>query len=388
MNAKFFKKYQLETYALIVFPILWITISGFFERPLFFLITADRQELWSRSLFFGGDMLKFSFIVIYFYLYFKLFIWLGQFIRIKVFKEQIPNATDMKRFLSSFAYMTLAIFCSSLLLIYTVRQSSMLVSTPKIIASSELYMKMDFALFHHDPRIWLVDQFSNTSWDFWITFIYRKLNWAFAAVLVALVLFKKTLFRKYLFAFFLAPMLALPFWLAAPAVTPNEMYRINRYTVASANQYQQDYENMPAGYHLNRFLNFVDKRIESPFQKYPIISTNPSMHVAWGFIIGYYAILLWRPLAFFFVPWFLFIMLSTLYTFQHYFIDLPGGILCAMLTIMLTNYFFKIEKKYYTGNYNALYFLDVFQEDAMKCLRFLLRFKKKPAMDLGSAKVD
>lgn len=388
MNAKFFKKYQLETYALIIFPILWIVISSFFEKPLFYLITADRQELWSRSLFFGGDMLKFSFIVIYFYLYFKLFIGLGQFIRAKVFKEQIPSATDMKRFLSSFAYMTLAIFCSSLLLIYTVRQSSMLVSTSKIIASSELYMKIDLALFHRDPRLWLVDQFSNTNWDFWLTFVYRKLNWAFAGVLVALVLFKKTLFRKYLFAFFLAPMLALPFWLAGPAVTPNEMYRMNRYTQPSANQYQQDYEKMAAGDHLNRFFNFVDKRIENPFQKYPIISTNPSMHVCWGFLISYYAILLWSPSAFFFIPWFFLIMVSTLYTLQHYFIDLPTGILCAILTIILTNYFFKFEKKYYTGNYNALYFLDVFQQDAMKYLCFFRRFKRKTTLALDSAKVD
>ncbi|RUR13658.1 phosphatase PAP2 family protein [Legionella sp. km772] len=385
MNAGVLKKYQIETYVLIIFPILWILVSGFFEKPWFSIIRSDHWDLWSRSLFFGGDMLKLGFIVIYIYLYFKLFIWLSGFIRRKLFKEQIPASTNMKLFLASFLYMTFAVFCATLLLIYTVRQSSMLSSTSKMISSSELYMQIDLRLFPKDPRIQMVDFFTHSSWDFWLTYIYRKLDWVFALVLIGLVLFKKTLFRKYLLAFFLAPTIALPMWLAGPAITPNEMYRVNMFSVPAVTPYQEAYKKLTLGPHLDKFLNYVGENIENPVQKYPIISTNPSMHVCWGFLITYFAILLWRPLAFIFIPWFVLTALSTIYTFQHYLIDIPAGILCAIITLMATSYLLKFEQRYYTGDYRALYFLDVFQEDAKKCLSFIRNYKKKNALNLGSS---
>ena len=376
------KKLHVETYILIILPILWILISGFFERPLFSILLGDKAELWSRSLFFGGDMLKTGCIIFYLYIYIKLFIWSGQQIRIKVFKEQLPPTTNMKLFLLSFFYITIAIFFSSLLVIFTVKQSSLASSPSKMIVASELYMKMDMAVFTVDPRLWLIDFFTHTRWDFLLTYVYRKLDWAFALVLIGLLLFKKTLFRKYLIAFFLAPMIALPFWLALPAVTPNEMYRNNMFLIPSVNIIQQQYEKVPLGKNLSKFLDYAEENIENPKQKHPLVSTNPSMHVCWGFLITYFAILLWRPLGFIFIPWFILTFLSTIYTFQHYVIDIPAGIACAIFTIVLTNYLFKYERKCYIGNYNLLYFLDVFQEDIKQWFWFCFKkFKKSKKMN-------
>ena len=281
----------METYVLIVIPILWILISGLCERPLFSVLGTENGDLWSRGLFFGGDMLRLSFAFFYFYIYFKLFAWLSQLARSKFFKEPIPSSTNMKKFFSSFLYITMAIFCASFLLVFIVKQSSLLSSHERIIASSELYMKMDMALFPTDPRLWIIDALTHTRWDFVVTYVYRKINWAFVLVFTILLLFKKTLLRKYLITFFLAPTLALPLWIAWPAISPNEMYRNNMFHVTSINKIKEEYDKVPLGYHLSKFMDLIEVHMENPHQEYPLIYTKPSMHVCWGFLISYFAIL-------------------------------------------------------------------------------------------------
>ncbi len=322
-------------------------------------------------------MLRIGFAVFYFYLYIKLFIWLNQITRNKLFKESIHSNTDMRKFIASFIYITMAICLSTLLLVFTVKQSSLASSQADMVSSSELFMKMDRALIPSDPRLWLIDLFTHTKLDFLLTYIYRKIDWVFAFILVALLLFQKTLFRKYILAFFLAPTLALPIWLAWPAVTPNEMYRNNMFHIPSIDKIQEVYKQVPLGYHLDKFMNYVEGHIENPKQEYPLVSTNPSMHVCWGFLITYFAILLWRPLGFIFIPWLLLTCVSTIYTFQHYLIDVPAGILCGLITIIFTNYLFNYERKYYTGNYSSLYFLDVLQEDIKRCIPYLKTSRDK-----------
>ena len=67
-------------------------------------------------------------------------------------------------------------------------------------------------------------------------------------------------------------------------------------------------------------------------------------------------------------------MLATLYTMQHYAVDLPTALVCAAIAIVITNYLFKFEKKYYTGEYNSLYFVNIIQND-IKFLKSILKAK-------------
>ncbi len=361
----FFKKYSLETYACF-FCVFWITISCLSTTPVCSLLKSEDGDLWFRSLFFGGTMFRTIFFIFYIYLYIKLFTWLHHLVSMKISRCLTPFNTNIKKFLFSFFYITVIFFFLTLLLLFVGKQSSIASTQAQIIAASERYMNMDRAFAHTDPRLWIINKVTLTGWDFVLTYIYKKLQWIFALVLVALLLIQKQLLRKYIFAFFLAPMLALPMWLALPAITPNEMYRNNMFHIPAINVIQKEYEQTPLGYYLHTFMDLIEEHIENPQQKYPLISTNPSMHVCWGFLITYFAILLWRPLGLLFIPWFLLTCVSTLYTFQHYLIDIPTGILCAIITIILTNYLFSYEKKYYIGQHDALYFLDILQSDIKK----------------------
>ncbi|CDZ78982.1 hypothetical protein BN59_03297 [Legionella massiliensis] len=362
----FLKSHQIETYLLIFLPILWISITGVFEHSPFSILLGKKGNLLSWSFFFGGHLIKKGFAFFYLYLYFRVALWLSYLVRTKLFHEQAPPSFSLKSFLLSFCYFTIAIGLGDLLLVVTLKQLSLSSSQNEMIAASQFYMSLDRYIFGFDPQIWIQRFSDSQTLDFLLIQSYRRLPIFFAFVFFGLLFFNKQNFRKLLIAIFLSPLIALPFWYALPAVTPNEMYRQNMFDLPSITATQQEYKEAMTSSDLKAYLKLVERHIENPKQKHPLVSTNPSMHVCWGIIVTYFAILLWWPLAFIFVPWLIFNIFATLYTVQHYFVDLPPGLVCAIFVIFTTNYLLKLEKKYYVGNYAPLYFIDIIQEDTQR----------------------
>ena len=357
------KRHQIETYLLMIFPIAWILITGLLESPPFSVLFEGTDKLVSWRFFFGGYFVKKGFLLCYLYMYFKVIIWIGYLVRTKLLKEQISSTMSMRSFLLSFMYVLTIIGLSNLLLLLCVKQLSFGASRSEIIKASQFYMSLDRQIFGCDPQLW-IQQFSNNSiLDFLFIQSYFKLPFFLSFIFIGLLVHNKNYFRKFLIMFFMAPVIAMPCWYLLPAISPNEMYRHNIFSLPSITQTQNSYKELTLSDNLNISLQGLENFYQNPNQAHPIVSTNPSMHVCWGTIVTYFAMVLWRPLGLFFVPWLLFNSCATLYTIQHYFIDIPSGLACGIIVIMITNYFFSIEKKYYTGHYAAYYFIDTLQED-------------------------
>jgi membrane-associated phospholipid phosphatase len=307
-------------------------------------------------------------------------LWLGYWVTTRVLKHPAEKTLDIKRFLLGFIYITACIGLSNLMLVTILQQLSMSASKAEMIAASELYMNIDRAFFGVDPQLWIQQWSAYQPIDLLLIESYRLLPKCMALVLLGLILTKKESFRRLLVTIYLAPFIAAPLWYVLPAVTPNEMYRNNMFSVHEIKATQQQYQQAPMSIKLKDYLATLEESVENPKQEHPLVTTNPSMHVCWGVLLCYFAFILWRPLGFIFVPWLVLNILATLYTLQHYVIDLPFGILFAIITLILTNYLFKKEHAYYTGHYDALYFIDAVQRDIRQllgwCFGWFRRSKK------------
>lgn len=372
---KLLSSFQIETYLLIILPITWILLSTFFERSI---LLQSKRDLVLWSFFYGGSLIKIGLLFLYIYLYFRLIILFGNWLGRKIFKDVSTPKIDLKQFLLSIIYIMVAIGLYNLVLALSLTQLSDVSSRASMIAASQLFMSMDKGILGFYPELYIQKFSISSTLDCILIQSYCNLPLFFSIVLIGLLLFNKTNFRKFLLAIFIAPFIAMPLWYALPAVTPNEMYRENMFSLHSLSVTQKQYEEAVTSKRLEAYLNLLDKSVEKPQQKHPLVSTNPSMHVAWGAIITYFSIILWWPLGFIFIPWLIFNMLATLYTLQHYAVDLPSGLVCATIAIVLTSYLFKFEKKYYTGKHSSLYFINIIQND----IRFLKNKLKRTSLKL------
>ena len=141
-------------------------------------------------------------------------------------------------------------------------------------------MSMDKEIFGFYPQLWIQKFSMSPILDYLLLESYRKLPLFFTIVLTGLLLFNKTCFRKFLIAIFIAPFIAMPLWYALPAVTPNEMYRENMFSLKSISAIQKQYEEAVTSERLKTYLQRLNTVVENPQQKHPLVSTNPSMHVA------------------------------------------------------------------------------------------------------------
>ena len=359
---KMLRSHQLETYLLIILPVTWILLSVFFEKSVFPIMMESNNKLKIMSFFYAGSLIKIGLELLCLYIYFRIFIFFGAWAGRKIANDRNTSTLDPKRFLLSFVYLMVSIGLYNFVLILSITQLSAASSHSNITNASQLYMSMDNHIFGVYPHLWIQSSLFN-SMDFLLVQTYCKLPLFFTVVLIGLLLFNKKNFREFLIAIFFVPFIAMPFWYILPAVTPDEMYRQNIFSLQSNIPTQHEYEAAITSENLKSFLKRLEIDIEKPSQNHPLVSTNPSMHVAWGAIITYFSMILWWPLGFVFIPWLLLNMLSTLYTMQHYAVDLPGGLVCAAMAIIITNRLFKFEKKYYTGKYIPLYFVNVIQAD-------------------------
>jgi membrane-associated phospholipid phosphatase len=315
-----------------------------------------------------------------------MIVFLGQWAEEKLSKKGNAYATHIKHFVLSVGYVMLSIVLYNFLLLLCLTQISVASSPTEVSHYSQLFMAIDQRIFGVYPHLWIQSTVFNAI-DYILIQTYCKLAVFFTIVLIGLLLFDKKNFRKFLIAIFISPFLAMPIWYGLPAVTPNEMYRQNIFSLDAILPSQQDYAAIITSDHLKYFFKRLEKHIENPSQNHPLVSTNPSMHVAWAAIITYFAMILWTPLGLVFVPWLLLIMVSTLYTMQHYAIDLPGGLLCAAITLLIPNYLFKFEKKYYTGSYTPLYFVTIVQTD-IQALKAWWATKARARSRLNQAVVE
>ena len=144
------------------------------------------------------------------------------------------------------------------------------------------------------------------------------------------------LFREAAGAFFLSAVVMFAFWIVFPVMSPHDRFIDNVYrlpTPASAQSYVDAYHPQEE---IASFLQRMreDKKGLSVFPT----STFPSAHVVWAVFLMYYSWRVSRWLVFISVPFALFSSVGTVLFAQHYFVDVPAGILVSAFSIWIVRW--------------------------------------------------
>lgn len=351
---KFLRSQPVETYILLLLPCLILIASLVFSSTTSGFGIAATLKVMLMSFLLGGDYLAAAFVLLYIYLLGRL-----------LFRRPESRTTFLIG-VRSWLYLSIMIGVATAVTAVIVGWLSV-VPPQQMIAASEKLMALDKMIFGLYPPFWLHQVQLNTFIDTLLVYSYRAIGVFTALVLLALAGGHRTLFRQYLLAFFMVTLLALPFWQMLPAIAPNEMYR------------QNILENpIPAS--LQNSIS-IENRLTPPFQQYlekleqtnidperTVFSTTtfPSMHAAWGVLIAYFGTMLWWPLGIVLIPWALTNAVSAVYVLEHYGVDAIGGILLAILAIIISRVLLVLEKKYHSAGWQPFYVIDILCEDMAK----------------------
>jgi len=132
-------------------------------------------------------------------------------------------------------------------------------------------------------------------------------------------------------------------WLVFPVLSPHDRFIDNIYKLPVSTTIQRYVENYQPQQEIKVFLEGMRESKEG-LGVLPT-STFPSAHVAWAVLLVYYA---WRLQPMLGLIAFPFAALSSLGTFlfaQHYFVDLPAGILVSVFSIWIAHWLVKKQER-------------------------------------------
>ena len=212
---------------------------------------------------------------------------------------------------------------------------------------SSWLMSIDKAVFGVYPIFALHALSSIPRLEWLLIFSYRYLFTILGALFLLLFISKKKrAFRRFVVSFFLCAILALPMWFFAPAVSPQLMYNKNIFSLDMPKDVEVGLSSLNQSSYFKAFLNATDRYWLALGTTAIAVSSNPSMHVAWGIIILYFAFVLWRPLGIILVPWSTFNTIATVYTLQHYAVDVFFGVILGVLALVFTRQLFVWEERW------------------------------------------
>jgi membrane-associated phospholipid phosphatase len=142
-------------------------------------------------------------------------------------------------------------------------------------------------------------------------------------------------FRELLVAFCIGILLMVPLWLMLPVLSPQDRYINDVYQLPTPTQIT----SAVASYHpqpeLSEFLAGV--RVEKTGLPAMPTSTIPSAHIFWAVLTGYYLFRLKKWLGWITLPVLLASSYGTILLAQHYFMDVPAGIIIGIIAIYLAH---------------------------------------------------
>lgn len=335
------KKHSFEAFWLIYFPVigaLLVMCAAFFKNQgsfsFFEAIAGSTQSFlvyfkFKTIIFFAPFLIIFISITLFFLgqeVLFAFFFEKNMNIRRAAFRECVRHGRML-------VGMCCKILCPLVFISTAIGVATFWISHEHIARASAWLMDADRAVFGLYPTLWFQSTtnafksfFDTTAPIFFFTY-----NFILPMITITLLLFLFCDGRRlkvFLLSFVLSTYCAMPIWFFLPAVTPNDAF-INKDAKVVVMQ-NDDVKRALFHYSPNSkltdiFITFGNK------SAIPSITTFPSMHVAWGFLI---AILLfgWR----WYVGLFEFLwegvnILATVYTMQHYALDALAGICVALL---------------------------------------------------------
>lgn len=209
----------------------------------------------------------------------------------------------------------------------------------KLRLQDELLVRWDFFLTHTFPPLAL----GSLHYPAWfvkaVEVSFMHLVPAFILFAAYLFLARQRLFREAAAAFFAGASMMFLGWIMFPVLSPHDRFIDNVYHLPAPPAIQEYVDN----YHPQEEIKSSLERLRMNKEGLSVLptSTFPSAHVVWAVLFVYYAYRTHRWLAFFAVPFAILSAIGTVLFAQHYFADIPAGILVAFVSILLVRWLIK-----------------------------------------------
>ncbi len=342
-NAKvtFFRKFPLEVYVLLVPSFLIIavcfTLSFFNSRldPVVF------SHLFVDSIFlvFFGESFSLVLKIVVIVGLVLSFIVGTFFILRKANRAYLfSHLHSYEHILQKYAFVFLSVTIPTAAIMMSLNTLFSLVGRDRVAKVSAEYMKADHAIFGLYPSFWL-QRIGEIPWLEWfVLFSYQHVFLFLGLTFLLLFFVSKKLFQKFLFSFFILYVISFFIWALFPAISPQEMYRKNILHREIPQAIQHEIDSTKPTVNLQSYLNELDAYWISTDNTFLSVSTNPSLHAAWALLIVIF-LFRWKKIAgVILTPWFIGTILATLYTFQHYAVDLIVAVIVAVLAVRISEF--------------------------------------------------
>ncbi len=253
-------------------------------------------------------------------------------------------------------------------------------SAARTIYFSHTLSEIEYGVFGAYPHFAIIEFFERfPSLDY---FIVNGYNGLFVCVSFTFLLSLATstrIFRRYVLAFFITFGIALPIWFIFPLVAPLELHVDNVFrqsqssaVVAALTEYNA--EPLPPASEMYR--KQLEKLWIAPDGDWLAVSAFPSMHAGWALITIITLFSIDTLLGLIFVPTFIFCIIGTVYTLNHYVSDVAAGFLVGILAFWIAERVLRFEEKYRSDGGNFFLAATLMQTDLKDLWRKVGRFLK------------
>ena len=169
-----------------------------------------------------------------------------------------------------------------------------------------------------------------------VEFSFRYLAMAVFVLAAYAFFWRSDIFRQTVAAFFLGLVILFFGWSMFPAMSPHGRFIDNVYNLSIPPALEQQLQP----YSPHEKVASFQKGMREDLNDLSVLPTTtmPSAHVAWGVLLVYYSFRISRWLLLFTLPFALLSTLGTVLFAQHYFVDIPAGILVSILSILAVEY--------------------------------------------------
>ncbi|MFH1111782.1 MAG: phosphatase PAP2 family protein [Patescibacteria group bacterium] len=280
--------------------------------------------------------------------------------------------SDLKILAKGVLYFTLFFVISFIIFSASINWVNQQADLNIIPVNNQYLMELDKILFGSYVPFWFQDINNpyKTFFDFispLLTFTYRLITAVIALLFIIVLAKNQTRFYQFFLAFVLCLIISLPLWYAIPALTPNYAYYQNILNNPISTPIKKALSTYKPNDNLHEFLLRKINTTYIASKNSVLITTLPSMHVAWATVALYFAIQISWWLAIFMIPYYLLNFIATIFTLQHYAVDSLVGIIIGILAIILAKLI--IRKK---DSASALPTIStLIQEDLKSLIKFL-----------------
>ena len=305
-------------------------------------MTFDLSALTAEAII-SGLHLAFPFLVVLFvYLTWRLLTGLVDWL---IWKNN--SSLHIVKIITEFTALFIIIFILSLFIIISSISLVNIQADPILLHyNNQLLMNWDRQLFGSYVPFWLQSTTNiwKTTFDAltpWLINTYKGLSAMLSLTLLIVLAYNYRHFYRMILTIVLTVMISVPMWLYLPALTPREAFFDNILKLQPPASIQVAVEQYQPNGALKKYFGYINDIKQDNPTVHKVVTTIPSLHVAWGTVIVYFAISAWPILAVFAVPYWLFNILSTMITLQHYAVDAVAGVIVGVLAIFITHLLIK-----------------------------------------------